>query len=253
MNKLFTTLLIDDEPPARKRLTRLLKKYPEVFDIIGEAENGSQAQEKITELKPDLIFLDIEMPGLTGFQLLEKLEVVPFVIFCTAYDEYALKAFETSSIDYLLKPVLEERLEKTIEKLQKFGNNQSTQQLLEVIKDLSIKKETKTVTSITVKQGDKILFVKLEDIIYLEADEKYVMLNTNRGNYLVSQSLAQLEQKLPDYFLRVNRGVVINTNYVEEVEKYFNSKYIIKLQNKGLTTITSGRAYISQIKKWMDF
>tara|TARA_B100000809_G_scaffold211906_1_gene215723 strand:+ start:4386 stop:5147 length:762 start_codon:yes stop_codon:yes gene_type:complete len=252
MNKLYTTIIIDDEPPARKRLTKLLSNFPETFQIIDEAQNGTEAKEKIERLQPDLIFLDIEMPGLTGFQMLEQLQTIPMVVFCTAFDEYALKAFETSSIDYLVKPVRVERIEKTIQKLQQFGGDQSTQQLLEVIKTLSIQKETKTATSITVKKGDSILFIKLEDITYLESDEKYVVLYTNSGNHLVTQSLAQLESKLPTEFLRVHRGIIINTKYVEEVQKYFNSRYLLKLQNKGGTTITSGRSYSPQIREWMN-
>ena len=180
------------------------------------------------------------------------MEVIPLVIFCTAYDEYALQAFEASSIDYLVKPVRIARLEKTVHKLKLINGNQTSQQLLDVIKELSIKKEAKKMTSITVTKGDKIIFVKLEDITYLEADEKYVILYTNSGNHLIGQSLNQLENKLPDYFMRVHRAVIINKNYVEEIQKYFNSRYIIKLQNKGLSAITTGRSYASQIKVWME-
>ncbi|UJH90684.1 response regulator [Antarcticibacterium sp. 1MA-6-2] len=103
-NRVYSTLIIDDEPPARERLSQLLKNFPETFNVISTAENGSQAREQIQRLQPDLIFLDIQMPGLTGFEVLEKLDKLPVVIFCTAYDQYALKAFETNCLDYLLKP-----------------------------------------------------------------------------------------------------------------------------------------------------
>tara|TARA_B100000809_G_scaffold211906_1_gene215720 strand:+ start:878 stop:1639 length:762 start_codon:yes stop_codon:yes gene_type:complete len=252
MSRIYKTIIIDDEPLAIERLEILLKGFPDTFQVIDTAKNGKIGKEKIERLQPDLIFLDIEMPGLTGFQMLEKLESIPLVVFCTAYDEYALKAFETSSIDYLVKPVRIARLEKTIQKLQMINGNQTSQQLLEVIKELSVKKEAKKMTSITVTKGDKIIFVKLEDITYLEADEKYVTLYTDRGNHIVGQSLHQLEKSLPDYFLRVHRGVIVNTNYVEEIQKYFNSRYIIKLQNKGLSAITTGRSYSPQIKTWMN-
>jgi two-component system LytT family response regulator len=252
MSKLYKTIIIDDEPLAIERLEILFKGFPDTFQVIDTAKNGKIGKEKIERLQPDLIFLDIEMPGLNGFQMLEKLESIPLVVFCTAYDEYALKAFETSSIDYLVKPVRITRLEKTIQKLQMINGNQTSQQLLEVIKELSVKKEAKKMTSITVTKGDTIIFVKLEDITYLEADEKYVTLYTDRGNHIVGQSLNQLEKSLPDYFLRVHRGVIVNTNYVKEIQKYFNSRYIIKLQNKGLSAITTGRSYSSQIKTWMN-
>jgi len=252
MNTPFSTIIIDDEPLAIERLQSLLENFPDTFQIIDTAKNGKEAKEKIEQQKPDLIFLDIEMPGLTGFEMLERLENIPQVVFCTAYDQYALKAFEASSIDYLVKPVRVARLEKTIQKLKLINGNQTSQQLLEVIKELSIKKEAKKMTSITVTKGDKIIFIKLEDITYLEADEKYVTLYTNSGNHLIGQSLSQLESKLPDYFMRVQRAVIINKNYVDEIQKYFNSRYIIKLQNKGVSSITTGRSYSNKIKDWMN-
>ena len=116
-NPPYTTLIIDDEPPARARLHKLLESFPETFRVVDEAKNGTEAVEKINQLQPDVIFLDIEMPGLNGFELLERLEKIPIVIFCTAFDQYSLKAFETNSIDYLLKPVRLERLQQTVEKL----------------------------------------------------------------------------------------------------------------------------------------
>ena len=173
------------------------------------------------------------------------------VVFCTAYDQYALKTFETNNIDYLVKPVRLERIEKTIEKLKRFKGHTNAQQLLEAIKDISIKKNIKKMTSITIKKGEKLFFVKLEDITFFEASEKYVTVFTNTGNHLIDQSLLQLEDKLPTAFLRVHRAVIINTKHVKEVQKYFNSRYVISLSNKQKTSITSGRTYTPQIKEWM--
>ncbi|MCL6294224.1 LytR/AlgR family response regulator transcription factor [Jejuia spongiicola] len=252
MNKPYRTVIIDDEPLARERLLSLLENFPETFQVIDTAKNGTEAKEKIKTLQPGLIFLDIEMPGLTGFELLEQLETIPIVVFCTAYDQYSLKAFETNSIDYLVKPVRLERIEKTIKKLKLFKGTNSTQQLLEAIKEISIKKGTKKMTSITIKKGEKLIFVKLEDIIFLEANEKYVTVFTSTTNHLTNLSLSQLEHKLPDEFLRVHRAVIINTVYVEEVQKYFNSRYVITLQNKQKTSVISGRTYTQQIKSWMS-
>ncbi|PIA79565.1 hypothetical protein BFR04_01605 [Gaetbulibacter sp. 4G1] len=252
MNKPYRTVIIDDEPLARERLLSLLENFPETFQVIDTAKNGMEAKEKIKTLQPGLIFLDIEMPGLTGFELLEQLETIPIVVFCTAYDQYSLKAFETNSIDYLVKPVRLERIEKTIKKLKLFKGTNSTQQLLEAIKEISIKKGTKKMTSITIKKGEKLIFVKLEDIIFLEANEKYVTVFTSTTNHLTNLSLSQLEHKLPDEFLRVHRAVIINTVYVEEVQKYFNSRYVITLQNKQKTSVISGRTYTQQIKSWMS-
>lgn len=248
----YTTLIIDDEPPARLRLLKLLETFPETFKVLDEAKNGIEAVEKIHQLQPEVIFLDIEMPGLNGFELLERLTNIPIVIFCTAYDQYSLKAFETNSIDYLVKPVRLERLQQTVEKLGRFKNNLSPTNMLAVLKDFYSQKEEKKMTSITVKKGDKLIFVKLEEVTHFEADEKYVSVFTDKEYHLVEQSLSQLELKLPDYFLRVHRSIIINRNCVEEVQKYFNSRFMIRLNNHKKTSVISGRSYNESIKNWMD-
>ncbi|KFC60941.1 hypothetical protein FEM08_03310 [Flavobacterium gilvum] len=248
----YTTLIIDDEPPARARLRQLLENFSETFRVVDEAKNGIEAVEKINQLQPDVIFLDIEMPGLNGFELLERLEKIPIVVFCTAYDQYSLKAFETNSVDYLLKPVRLERLQQTVEKLSSLKNNLSSATILDVIKEFYNQKEEKKMTSITVKKGDKLIFVKLEEVTHFEADEKYVSVYTDKESHLVEQSLSQLELKLPDYFMRVHRSIIINRNYVTEVQKYFNSRFAIKLNNHKRTSVISGRSYNESIKNWMD-
>lgn len=248
----YATLIIDDEPPARARLHKLLESFPETFRVVDEAKNGTEAVEKINQLQPDVIFLDIEMPGLNGFEVLERLEKIPIVIFCTAFDQYSLKAFETNSIDYLLKPVRLERLQQTIEKLSSFKNNLSSATIMSVLKEFYSQKEEKKMTSITVKKGDKLIFIKLDEVTHFEADEKYVSVHTNKESHLTEHSLLQLEPKLPDCFLRVHRSIIINKNYVAEVQKYFNSRFVIRLNNPKKTSITSGRSYNAVIKNWMD-
>ncbi|GEC70916.1 two component transcriptional regulator, LytTR family [Flavobacterium flevense] len=248
----YTTLIIDDEPPARARLQKLLEHFPETFRVLDEAKNGIEAVEKINQLQPDVIFLDIEMPGLNGFELLERLEKIPIVIFCTAFDQYSLKAFETNSIDYLLKPVRLERLQQTVEKLSNFKNNLSSATIMSVLKEFYSQKEEKKMTSITVKKGEKLIFIKLDEVTHFEADEKYVTVYTNKENHLIEQSLSQLELKLPEEFIRVHRAVIVNKNLVLDVQKYFNSRFVITLNNNRKTSITSGRSYNLQIKNWMD-
>jgi len=248
----YTTLIIDDEPPARARLQKLLEHFPETFRVLDEAKNGIEAVEKINQLQPDVIFLDIEMPGLNGFELLERLDKIPIVIFCTAFDQYSLKAFETNSIDYLLKPVRLERLQQTVEKLSNFKNNLSSTVIMSVLKEFYSQKEEKKMTSITVKKGEKLIFIKLDEVTHFEADEKYVTVYTNKENHLIEQSLSQLELKLPEYFMRVHRAVIVNKNLVLDVQKYFNSRFVITLNNNRKTSIISGRSYNLQIKNWMD-
>ena len=250
--KSYTTLIIDDEQLARERLRKLLASFQQTFTIVGEAKNGNEAEELIHSLQPDLIFLDIEMPGQTGFELLSKLTNIPIVIFCTAYEEYALEAFNTNSIDYLVKPVKLERLQKTVEKLNSLKTNLSNSKFLEVIQQISNEKKVKKMTSLTIKKGDKIIFEKLENISHFEAKDKYVIVYTKRGKELIEQSLSKLESKLPDYFMRVHRSYIINTLFVKDFQKYFNSTYIITLKNSQQSKITSGRSYKEQLKKWMD-
>lgn len=250
--KSYRTLLIDDEKLARERLKKLLAGFESTFHIIGEAKNGTEAESLIQELKPDVIFLDIEMPGQNGFELLSKLSELPIVIFCTAHVEYALKAFDTNSIDYLVKPVNQERLEQTVKKINSFKDNLTAAQLQQVIKEIAEKKQVKKMTSITVKKKDKIIFIKLEDISHFEAQDKYVSIHTNQGEEIIEQSLSKLEEKLPDYFLRVHRKYIINTHFIKDFQKYFNSRYLITLRTKENTSITSGRSYKEQLTNWME-
>lgn len=251
MTKPYTTIIIDDESPAREGLQNLLGHFPETFTIVDIAKNGTEAKEKIAKLNPEVLFLDIEMPGLSGFELLQQLDSIPFVIFCTAYDEFALKAFDTNCVDYLVKPIQLERLQQTVNKLKLFNHKKEQHDLLKTLQEISKQRETKTMTSITVKKGDKLFFIKLEDISYFEADKNYVTINTNEKTYLTEQPLASLETKLPRNFLRVQRAVIINTDFVEAVQKYFNSRYIITLNNLKKVKITTGRSYYEKIKAWM--
>ena len=253
MNKRYSTIIIDDEAPARLGLLNLLKEFPETFEVVDTAQNGTEAQQKIEALNPDIIFLDIEMPGCTGFELLERLQTIPMVIFCTAYDQYSLEAFETNSIDYLVKPIKLERIEKTVQKLKTFHIKSSSDEILKVLKDISNRKELKKMTSITVKKNDKIIFIKLEDISFFEADSNYTTIHSEQGIFLSTETIASLENKLPDNFLRIHRGIIINKDFVKEAQKYFNSRYIITLNDLKKTNITSGRSYSESIKINLGF
>lgn len=236
---MWKTIIIDDEQLARQRIKRLLTQYDEV-DVIAEAENGLEGLELIHHHQPDLIFLDIEMPVLNGFEMLAKLNYQPKVVFTTAYDQYAIKAFDEGSIDYLLKPIETERLDKTIKKLKE--TNLTTPQLpiAELIRQIQGKKAIKT---LTVKLGDKILLIKLDDIVHVQAEDKYVFLHTNDGKkHLTDYTLTTLEEKLPEEFLRVHRSEMINTDYIKEIRKGFNGALIFVLNNANETRVTSSRS-----------
>lgn len=254
----FKTLLIDDEPLARARLRRLLNQFEATFDINGEASNGAEGLTLITDLRPDVIFLDIEMPLMNGFEMLAHLTYMPMVIFATAYDQYAIQAFEENSIDYLLKPVEMERLAKTVDKLKKLAvtnerkeaDNQFNQNLLQLINQLKPKKE---LHAISVKYADKILLVPLEDISYFEAEDKYVFLATKEGQkYLTSYTIAVLEEKLPPYFTRVSRAAILNSHHIKEIQKHFDGKYILALTDKKATKITSGQSFSENVRQLFE-
>lgn len=235
----YKAILIDDEPLALKRLEKLLMPFADDIDIVAVANNGADAIDIIDNLKPDVIFLDIQMPELNGFEVLERITHQPFVIFSTAYDEYALKAFETNSIDYLLKPVDVKRLKKAIDKLknikgEKFDDfKHQLQNMLSEVKS--------SVTRIHVKTGDKIKLLLPEHICFFAADEKYTRVKTFDNSYLIDKPLTLLESELDDTFVRIHRGVIINLNFIEEIVKMYKGNYSVKMKDLQNTVLPISR------------
>jgi two-component system LytT family response regulator len=248
----YRTLIADDEQPARDRLSKLLSEHTDQIELIGEAKNGIECREMIDLLKPDLLFLDIQMPGLDGFEVLQQTNHSPVVIFCTAYDEFALQAFETNSIDYIVKPVKAERIQKTIGKLDSLKQRTDKQELLHLIEDFLGQKPKKEITSIPVKLGDRMLFVRIEDISYFSAEDKYVTIHIKDGKtYLSDLPLKNLEEKLDDNFLRIHRSLLVNTKRIREINKHYGSKYIVKMDDVDQSRLVSGRAFCEPIKSLM--
>jgi two-component system LytT family response regulator len=244
MSPLFKTIVIDDEPAARRLMKDLLQEYNDVVEIIAEANSGKEAIQKIEKLKPDLIFLDIQMPDLTGFEVIEQLSEKPNIIFTTAYEQYAIKAFETFSIDYLLKPIKEERLQQSIEKLKQFGRlNHSIDinGLQEIIRQFQAPKKS---TALPIKTGDRIILLRYENLVYFEAHDKYVFVFTaDWQKYLTDQSLTTLAEKLPSPFCRIHRSYIINKEKIKEIHRHFSGRYLFIMDDKAATRLTSGRTY----------
>jgi len=241
----YKTLIIDDENLARERLKLILAGYKTHFEIIGEATNGNEAFEKIEHLKPDLIFLDIQMPGKDVFEMLSEIIHQPLVIFCTAFENYALQAFENLSIDYLLKPIEKERFELTISKLEHLHNGIPIGDILNKLKSVNDKKYP---TAIPYRIGERIVLVKLSDITYFEADNKYVdFYDLNSKKYVTEQTLQSLENILPPEFIRVSKSVIVNFDYVKELHKYFRGKYILNINDLKGSKIETGANYRDQI------
>jgi two-component system LytT family response regulator len=249
----YRTLIADDEQPARDRLKKLLAEHAGQIELIGEAVNGIECREMIDRLKPDLVFLDIQMPGLTGFEVLQQTTHSPVVVFCTAYDEFALQAFETNSIDYIVKPVKAERIQKSIEKLDSLKRNSDKPELLRIIENYLCQTPKKEITSIQVKLGDRMLFVRIEDVSYFSAEEKYVSIHTKDGKtHLCDFPLKSLEEKLGDEFLRIHRSLLVNTKRIKEINKHYGSRYIVKMDDAVQTKLISGRGYCEQVKGLLE-
>jgi two-component system LytT family response regulator len=249
MNQLYRALVIDDEPAARRLLKSLLAEHSNVLEVIGEAGNGRDAIEKINDLKPDVIFLDIQMPDLTGFEVIDRLQQKPNIIFTTAYEQYAIKAFETFSIDYLLKPIKEERLAQSIDKLKQFGRLTQSIDLAglqEIIRQYQVPQKA---TALPIKTGDRINLMRFENISFMESSDKYVYINTIDGQkHLTDQSLSSLEEKLPPQFYRIQKSYIINKDRIKEMHRHFNSRYLFVMDDKSNTRITSGRTFHDAIK-----
>ncbi|MEZ0483984.1 LytR/AlgR family response regulator transcription factor [Fibrella aquatica] len=261
MNFPLNTILIDDEPLAISRLRRLLNTHTDTFTIVGEARNGAEGLALVEAERPDLIFLDIEMPLLNGFEMLARLTYMPLVVFATAYDQYAIRAFEENSVDYLLKPVETERLERTIAKIRHLAGSQSVgsrpalvnpyaDNLMRLLEQMKPKKE---LYSISVKTGEKIILLPLSDVAYFEAEEKYVFVATTDGpKYLTSYTLTTLCERLPDTFVRVSRSAVVNSHRIRECQKQFDGKFVLTLNDKKATRLTTGSTYADAIRQLLS-
>lgn len=256
MSDKHTVIIVEDEILARQRLKKLLLPYKDNLDIIGEAKNGEEGLQLIESLHPDFIFLDIQMPVMNGFDMILKLSKQPYIIFTTAFDEYAIKAFEENSIDYLLKPIRQERLDITIKKMDKeISSNRERIYIQDQLKTLLDQiKPIKQLRSITVKSGDKIQIVNVNDIAFFQAEDKLTVIYTTSGKrHLITQSLSQLDEKLADNFFRINRSAIINEDFIEEIRKGFNGKFVFQMKNNLNTKLTSGSTFSAIIKKKLKF
>ena len=241
-------IIIDDEKLARELLIEFLEPFTDI-EIVAECSNGKEAVEKINELKPQLIFLDVQMPGMDGFEVLENISHRPFVIFTTAYDQYAIKAFDKSAIDYLLKPLDEERFKLAVERASKRigAEENNVDELISSIKG-SLDASTKYSTHLFVQKSEKLLNIEVTEIIHLEASGDYTVLTTKVDQFLSSSGIGKLEERLdPEVFIRIHRSSIINLNCLKEIEKHFNGGLIVKMENGKSFPVS--RTYAKQIRK----
>jgi two-component system, LytTR family, response regulator len=234
-------LIVDDERLARKELMKLLEEHPSV-EIVGEAMNADEADKMIEELNPDLLFLDIQMPGRTGFQLLESLDSVPLVVFTTAYDEFALKAFEVNALDYLLKPITAERLAEAVHKVQEKERIRAGR-----ARDKKLGLEDQ----VFVKDGDRCWFVSLNNIRLFESDGNYIKVYFDTNRPMIHKSLNALDEKLDERaFFRASRKHIVNLSWVEGIEPWFNGGLMVKL--RGGDKVEVSRRQAAKFKDMMS-
>ncbi len=232
MNKKVTAIIVDDEPLARQLIHEYLLNTIEV-QVVAECSNGFEALKSIQELTPDLVFLDIQMPKVDGFELLEVLDHPPVIIFTTAYDQYAIRAFEANAVDYLLKPFSKERfnqaLSKAIHKLRSL--TPTGPEPLNFFRN-SIDRDDRVLDRIVVRQGSKIVVIPVEEVYYFESQDDYVMIHSTLGRFLKEKTMQFFEHSLPSNgFLRIHRSCLINLSYVTGIELYEKNTHMVVMKN----------------------
>jgi two-component system, LytTR family, response regulator len=238
--------LVDDEALALKRLQRMLAATKRV-QVVGTSSDPVLAVPAILESKSDILFLDIEMPGMTGFELLAHLQPQPWVVFTTAYDRYALEAFGVNSVDYLLKPIEASQLDRALDKIERLHGNAAPPEMTELIRRLSAPSYPGRVAS---KVGEKIEFVDLDQVTHFFAADKLTYAATPAKNYAVDYTIQELEQKLdPGKFVRVHRATLVNVAYVQELHSWFAGRMMVRLKDPKHSELTVSRDRVRVLKE----
>lgn len=241
------TIIIDDEEPARNLIANFLKDFSEI-EIIDQCSDGFQGVKQINELKPDLVFLDIQMPKLTGFEVIELIEHKPAIVFSTAFDQYAIKAFDSNAIDYLLKPYSKDRFAQALEKvLSSIKSNETpanSQQLAQIADN-----SKENLHRIAFKTGTKIFVLPIEQIHFIEADGDYVKVHIKDSFYLKEKTMKYFETNLPqNEFIRIHRSYIVNISEIQRIEQYDKENHAVVLKSGNvLKTSTAGYKALKQV------
>lgn len=241
-------LIIDDELLAIQIIKEYLSEIPDM-EVVGECNNGFDGLKAINEKNPDLIFLDIQMPKLTGFEMLELLDNPPLIIFTTAYEEFALKAFEKNAIDYLLKPFSKNRFLQALEKAQKNFSEKKENDYKPLLENINQNKDI--LNRIAVKESGKIFIIPVDDIYYIESADDYVVISTSNKEYVKHATMKFYESKLPkNYFVRIHRSTIININFIKEIQTYTKDTLSVIMKNdKSLKTSRQGSVELKNVLK----
>ncbi len=249
MNEKLKVILIEDEELARDLLKSYIKDHPKI-ELIAECENGFEGVQKINELNPDLVFLDIQMPKITGFEMLELLDHKPEIIFTTAYDQFALKAFDYSAVDYLLKPFSKDRLMVAIDRvIDRIGNNEGLAEKLEKVSDFRVEENLERVV---VKDRHKINIIPVEKIRYIESLDDYVLIYTNEARYMKQKTMKFFEANLNQKnFIRIHRSYIVQVDNIAEIQQYEKESYIVIL--KDGTKLKVSKSGYKKLKEVLHF
>jgi len=250
----LSVYLVDDEALAVKRLARLLRQTQRV-DIAGSTVHPSEAVTFLSEHTVDVVFLDIQMPGMTGFELLQRLPNQPAVIFTTAFDRFALDAFEVNSIDYLVKPIELARLEKALSKVERLQRApQALTSEREQLRALAVELTRKFPERISSRVGERVMFVEVSKVTHFYAKDKLTYASTPSRDYGIDVTISDLEEKLdPSQFLRIHRATLLNLNYVEEVSPWFGGGMVVRLRDGKRTELPIARDRLAKVKERLGF
>lgn len=249
MRKKYKAVIIDDEPPGREIIKKYLEEFPQI-ELAGECENGFEGLKVINKINPELVFLDIQMPKLNGFEMLELIENAPAIIFVTAYDQYALKAFEVSAADYLLKPFSPERFRESVEKALRLMKTPGGAEN-RVHRLVQLHQQQTPIDRVVVKEGMKITVIPVENIIRLEAQGDYVMLHTTGGKFLKQKTMKYFEDHLPaGEYIRIHRSHIVKISAIRQIEPLTGDSYEAVLTN-GEALPVSKRGY-QQLKQIIE-
>lgn len=239
-------IIVDDESLARDLLQEYLSEYEEI-DVVAHCSGGREAIKKIDDLQAELVFLDVQMPRMDGFDVLEKIKTNPFIIFCTAYDQYAIKAFDQNAIDYLLKPIDKARFDLAVKRAIKRIENEDSN-FINIIEDLNDRTSSKYSKNLFVQKSEKLVNLPVENIVHLEASKDYTIISTKNDQFVSSTGISKLEAILdPGLFIRIHRSTIINIKKLVEIEKFGNSGLAAKMENGKVFTIS--RSYTKAIRE----
>ncbi|MEZ5418010.1 MAG: LytTR family DNA-binding domain-containing protein [Vicinamibacterales bacterium] len=244
-------MVVDDEAMARERVVSMLRQEQDI-ELIGECSDGQQAVSAIAAQQPDLVFLDVQMPACDGFRVIEQVgpEKMPAVVFVTAYDEYAVRAFEVHALDYLLKPFGKERFQQALHHARGHVERRRAgdlgKRLMALVQD--IKPEPQRLDRLVVKSGGRVFFLKTDDIVWIEAAGNYVRLHLAEDSHLFRETMNGIEARLdPRRFVRIHRSRIVNSDRIKELQPWFNGEYVVVLQNG--TRLTLSRGYREKLQE----